>query len=40
MEIIASHGAEIAFPTSTIYLMNEPDVEKIAEGIVQADQPN
>ena len=40
MEIIASHGAEIAFPTSTIYLMNEPDVEKIAEGIVKADQPN
>ena len=40
MEIIASHGAEIAFPTSTVYLMNEPDVEKIAEGIVQADQPN
>ena len=40
MEIIESHGAEIAFPTSTIYLMNEPDVEKIAEGIVQADQPN
>ncbi len=40
MEIIESHGAEIAFPTSTIYLMNEPDVEKIAEGIVKADQPN
>ncbi len=40
MEIIESHGAEIAFPTSTVYLMNEPDVEKIAEGIVQADQPN
>ena len=40
MEIIASHGAEIAFPTSTVYLMNEPDVEKIAEGIVQVDQPN
>ena len=40
MEIIESHGAEIAFPTSTVYLMNEPDVEKIAEGIVKADQPN
>ena len=40
MEIIESYGAEIAFPTSTIYLMNEPDVEKIAEGIVKADQPN
>ena len=40
MEIIESHGAEIAFPTSTIYLMNEPDVENIAEGIVKADQPN
>ena len=40
MEIIESHGAEIAFPTSTVYLMNEPDVEKIAEGIVQADQSN
>ena len=40
MEIIESHGAEIAFPTSTIYLMNEPDVEKIAEGIVKADQLN
>ena len=40
MEIIESHGAEIAFPTSTVYLMNEPDVEKIAEGIVQTDQPN
>ena len=40
MEIIESHGAEIAFPTSTVYLMNEPAVEKIAEGVVQADQPN
>ncbi len=40
MEVITSHGAEIAFPTSTVYLMNEPDIEKIAEGIVQADQSN
>ena len=40
MEIIASHGAEIAFPTSTVYLMNEPDIEKMEEGIVQADQLN